>query len=81
MCVMGDRVIVTGGFCDDQRVHVLNLKPRADDASRKWNAIDCRQGHTFVYGASLTALNDNTAVRFGGFRSGVIRKTAITCAC
>jgi hypothetical protein len=70
MCVMGDRVIVTGGFCDDQRVHVLNLKPRTDDASRKWNAIDCRQGHTFVYGASLTALNDNTAVRFGGFRSG-----------
>ena len=70
MCVMGERVIVTGGFCDDQRVHVLNLKPRAADATRQWNAMDCRQGHTFVYGASLTALDDHRAVRFGGFRSG-----------
>lgn len=70
MCVMGERVIVTGGFCDDQRVHVLNLKPRTADAARQWNAIDCRQGHTFVYGASLTALDEHRAVRFGGFRSG-----------
>ena len=70
MCALGDRVITTGGFCDDDRIHVLSLKP-TDDAPKRWNAMSPRgQRVPHVYGASLTALDDHRAVVFGGFRAG-----------
>lgn len=70
MCILGERVIVTGGYSEDERIHVLNLNPPKDDPKR-WVAISPRgERPPFAYGASLTALDDHRAVRFGGFRAG-----------
>eukprot|EP00545_Synedropsis_sp_CCMP1620_P000556 CAMPEP_0119006280 /NCGR_PEP_ID=MMETSP1176-20130426/2208_1 /TAXON_ID=265551 /ORGANISM="Synedropsis recta cf, Strain CCMP1620" /LENGTH=525 /DNA_ID=CAMNT_0006958179 /DNA_START=157 /DNA_END=1734 /DNA_ORIENTATION=+ len=69
MCVLGDRVVCTGGYCDDERVHILNLK--SDGEPKRWHAFSPRgQRPQFVYGATLTALDDTRAVQFGGFRAG-----------
>jgi hypothetical protein len=70
MCILGNsRVIITGGFCEDDRVHSLFINP-PQNVSRQWEALPCRNTPSFVYGATLTALNETTALRFGGFRSG-----------
>jgi hypothetical protein len=70
MCVLGDRIVCTGGFCDDERIHLLNLKTPESEPKR-WHALSTRgMRPQFVYGATLTALDDRRAVRFGGFRAG-----------
>ena len=69
MCVLGSRVFVTGGFCTDPRGHVLNLKP-SEGEPRRWTTLHCRSNASYVYGASLTALDNRRAVRFGGFEAG-----------
>jgi len=66
MCVLGSRVILTGGFCGDSRVHVLS------EDNQRWTSLGLRAGiqSSFVYGASLTSLDETRAIRFGGFRAG-----------
>jgi hypothetical protein len=74
MTVLGtphERVIVTtGGFSDDDSIYSLKLRP-APNAPRCWRPNTPVTGPpSFVYGASLTALDESRAVRFGGFRAG-----------
>lgn len=70
MCILGSpsnrRVVVVGGFCDDHRVHLLPL----DGEPQQWTAVATRSLPSFVYGASLTPIDETRAVRVGGFRSG-----------
>lgn len=65
MCQIGSNVVLTGGFCDDARLHILSPQ------NQQWNALYPSSSHApFVYGATLTPLSGNKAVRFGGFRAG-----------
>jgi hypothetical protein len=71
MCVLGNsgKIVLTGGFCDDEMVYVLSVA--AIPGRKRWTPITPQgQRPTYVYGASLTALHDTRAVRFGGFRAG-----------
>jgi hypothetical protein len=66
-CVMGDKVVVTGGFTEDAAIYVRDLQHFKNG---EWERI-VPEGHPgFSYGSSLTALEENRAVLFGGFRSG-----------
>lgn len=74
MCVFGPpsrrKVVVTGGFCDDERIHVLDMNA-SDKTNRRWCPL--RPGGeqpSFVYGATITAIDEGRAVRFGGFQAG-----------
>ena len=71
MCLLGTpsnrKVVVTGGFCDDNRVHILNI---SRNEQQRWISVRPQGLSSFVYGASLTPLDSARAVRFGGFRAG-----------
>lgn len=70
-CRIGDYMILTGGFTDDDRIHYKHVD---SNASVPWTAISpVRSGGdapSWVYGATLTTIDDSRAVRFGGFRAG-----------
>ena len=70
MCILGTpssrKVIVTGGFCVDSCIHLLPLFSE----EQRWTAIRPLSTPSFVYGATLTALDEQRAVRFGGFCAG-----------
>ena len=69
-CVLGNKLVVTGGYSNDQLVHVKYLNP---ENVSDWIGLRPQQDSdrpSFAYGASLTALDDRRAIRFGGFRSG-----------
>lgn len=71
MCVLGDRIVCTGGFCDDERIHILNMKASNTPEPKRWNTYAPRgMRPQFVYGSTLTTLDDTRAVRFGGFQAG-----------
>jgi hypothetical protein len=70
-CQLGDFVILTGGYSDDNAVYAKNIH----DSSGTWRPLQwansaINEDLEWVYGASLTALDERRAVRFGGFRSG-----------
>ena len=71
-CVLGPKddrkVIITGGFTDDSLVYVLHTNQRQPRWT--WDILRPEGPRSFVYGATLTALDEHTALRFGGFRSG-----------
>lgn len=55
--------------CDDEHVHVLSMS--AEQQQQQWTQLSPQgQRPSFVYGATLTALDDRRAVRFGGFQGG-----------
>lgn len=80
------RIVLNGGFTNDETVHVINVGSAGDSTSTwSWERLQPVHRASYVYGASLTALeplssadgsNNNDgisvsrAVRFGGFRSG-----------
>ena len=68
MCILGApssrKVIVTGGFCADSSIHLLPVFSE----EQRWTAIRPSSTPSFAYGATLTALDEQRAVRFGGFR-------------
>ncbi|KAG7367608.1 galactose oxidase [Nitzschia inconspicua] len=76
------RIVITGGFSDDETVYVLDPGKSWNHRSGYWtmNSVRPSQSAEFVYGASLTPLeglcNDGDddmtfrAIRFGGFRGG-----------
>jgi hypothetical protein len=70
MCILGSpsnrKVLLTGGFCDDNCIHLLPVSSE----EQRWTAVHPISRASFVYGASLTALDEQRAVRFGGFRAG-----------
>jgi hypothetical protein len=84
-CVLGSgsnrKICINGGFTDDDAVYVLHAPTASSSSSsssipnRRWtwdriipHSSDEMVG--FVYGSTLTALDDRRAVRFGGFRAG-----------
>jgi hypothetical protein len=102
---LGKRILITGGFTDDERLYVLDISrgsvpTNPSDWQRvlptqvqSWRHPDLpplhparifhnqpppggmhlpegEPGLASVYGASLTALDDTRAIRFGGFRGG-----------
>lgn len=67
--------IVTGGFSADEKVYSLYVSGKRKSGSTidGWTSIKPKiQGNSppCVYGATLTAISDSCAVRFGGFRGG-----------
>lgn len=76
------RVVITGGFSDDDTVYMIHVP--SNSAPTTWSKsriMPCTNSQTsFVYGASLTALEDDImeedgshvarAIRFGGFQAG-----------
>jgi len=70
-CVFGAgssrKICVSGGFTDDSTIYVLNA-PRKQPWT--WSRIVPTGPNTFVYGATLTPLDEHRAIRFGGFQSG-----------
>jgi hypothetical protein len=70
-CVLGAgssrKICITGGFTDDSTIYVLHA-PRKQSWS--WSQIVPTGQRTFVYGATLTPLDQHRAIRFGGFLSG-----------
>ena len=75
-CIIGDYVVLTGGFTDDNDVYVKHLNHFNDGTT--WMRIPLVQrGHQnhslvkqWVYGATLTSISKTSAVMFGGFQSG-----------
>lgn len=76
MCLLGPpnkrKIVLTGGYSDDDFVHVLDVHPsQTVSRNTQWAAFQpSGQLPSFVYGASLTPINDRSALRFGGFRAG-----------
>lgn len=70
MCILGSpsnrKFILTGGFSDDHRAYLLPMHGQ----QQQWMPVAPRSLPSFVYGASLTPLDETRAVRFGGFRAG-----------
>ena len=65
-CRIGNYMILTGGFTDDNRIYYKHV-----DGNSPWRSIDpLGQTPTWVYGASLTTLDGTRALRFGGFQGG-----------
>lgn len=76
------RIVVNGGFTEDELVHVMNVGSAWSQRAWSWESLQPATRVDFAYGASLTPLErssagssngeDNVvrAVRFGGFRSG-----------
>lgn len=62
-CLLGNTIVVTGGFTDCRAVC---LKPHGQE----WQRILPTRVPSLTYGASFTALDDQRAVMFGGFRGG-----------
>ena len=63
------RIVITGGFTDDDHIHVLHVPPKqphsSDDAAPVWTwshlIPPTRHRTSFVYGASLTALPNHVS--------------------
>ena len=75
MCILGTkqnrRIVVTGGFCNDNRIHLLPIgSGEYSSRPRQWRAHAPAVMPSFVYGASLTPIDSHRAVRFGGFSAG-----------
>ena len=81
-CLLGEpggarrKICITGGFVNDPTVYIYQ-PPSAAAASAvagiaSWDchAINPTGTLRFVYGSSLTALDANRAIQFGGFYSG-----------
>jgi hypothetical protein len=70
-CVLGTggsrKICVTGGFTDDSTIYVLNAPLKQPWT---WSQIVPAGPRTFLYGATLTPLDEHRAIRFGGFQSG-----------
>jgi hypothetical protein len=69
--LLGRSIVLTGGYSNDECVYVKAL----DDTTSNWERVVPQVTSqlampSFCYGASLTALDDHRAVRFGGFQSG-----------
>lgn len=72
MCILGSpsnkRLILTGGFSDDHRVHILPMSA-GEEQPQQWLSTTPGGLLTFVYGSSLTPFHETSAIRFGGFRA------------
>jgi hypothetical protein len=72
-CVLGGnqrnnkRICVTGGFTDDDNLYVLET---SRTGNWNWKTVSPAGHLSFVYGASLTSIDDHRAIRFGGFQAG-----------
>jgi hypothetical protein len=70
-CVLGAgssrKICISGGFTDDRTIYVLNAPLKQPWT---WSRIVPTGPATFVYGATLTPLDEHRAIRFGGFQSG-----------
>lgn len=76
------RIVVHGGFSEDDAVHVINVGHVGNSDSWSLESLHPAHNASYVYGASLTPLVPSSAggpnsdgktaraVRFGGFRSG-----------
>jgi hypothetical protein len=80
------KICINGGFTDDDAVYVLHAPTASSSYSSSssssspsiptrwtWDRIIPHMGDDmvgFVYGSTLTAIDDRRAVRFGGFRAG-----------
>jgi hypothetical protein len=79
-CKEQRRIVITGGFTDDERVYIINPGGAfSSGASWSMTSVLPTSSAGFVYGASLTPLPGLTeengtsvfrAVRYGGFRAG-----------
>eukprot|EP00592_Proboscia_alata_P023771 CAMPEP_0194403434 /NCGR_PEP_ID=MMETSP0176-20130528/2035_1 /TAXON_ID=216777 /ORGANISM="Proboscia alata, Strain PI-D3" /LENGTH=483 /DNA_ID=CAMNT_0039201231 /DNA_START=42 /DNA_END=1490 /DNA_ORIENTATION=- len=77
MTNLNGRIVLTGGYCSDEDIYILDVPVSGNknnsSGSGGWKAVkplqnDCSP--SYVYGATLTNINDNCAVRFGGFQAG-----------
>jgi len=67
-CRLGNYVVMTGGFTQDRFVYVKDIRNGND-----WQRVRPDEDGpmpVWAYGASLTAIDDSRAVRFGGFQAG-----------
>lgn len=69
-----ERICITGGFADDPTLYLVHV-PNPDVASSSslpwtWNRLNPQGPSHFVYGSSLTTLDETRALRLGGFLSG-----------
>jgi hypothetical protein len=65
-CRLGQYIVLTGGFSDDDSIYVKDLC-----TGDTWQRIvPIGDSPDWVYGASLTAIDEHRAVRFGGFQAG-----------
>lgn len=82
-CMLGNYVVVTGGYADDAAVYVKDVRSTSSwqrvmptaSSSPPPPPVDGNAGTAIVepqwaYGATLTALDKTRAVRFGGFQAG-----------
>jgi hypothetical protein len=80
-CVIGNYIVLTGGFTDDDSVYIKNVKDLNDGTA--WRRIRITSNNNnntssqeqlpqirWVYGATLTTLNDTQAILYGGFQAG-----------
>lgn len=79
-----ERICITGGFTDDSTVYLCQVPSTAhpssttrssrDEEQRSstwtWSRLHPSGPRTFVYGSTLTTLDETRAIRFGGFLSG-----------
>ena len=72
MCTLGNYVLNTGGFCDDDCIHYFDITTTTSSSTTKNWTVTSPYGETpcFVYGASFTPIDDKRVVRFGGFTAG-----------
>jgi hypothetical protein len=77
-CIIGNYLVLTGGFSDDNDVYVKHLNHFDDGTSWKRLSLehnrksldDRHLSKKWVYGATLTSLDRTRAIMFGGFQSG-----------
>jgi hypothetical protein len=75
-CIIGNYLVLTGGFTDDDDIYVKHLNSFNDGTTWMRIPLD-RQCHqnpqlvkNWVYGATLTPFSNTSAIMFGGFKSG-----------
>uniref|UniRef100_A0A7S2U5Q0 Uncharacterized protein n=1 Tax=Attheya septentrionalis TaxID=420275 RepID=A0A7S2U5Q0_9STRA len=74
----GERLVLFGGFCDDDGIHILDTMQSSSSSNKNvaqppdlgvWRESTMEgEPAPFCYGFSLTALDGNRLLRFGGFR-------------
>lgn len=72
-CIIGNYLVLTGGFTDDDAIYIKHLHHFNEGTSWKRISLEPvgrRNPKNWVYGATLTSFTDTTAIMFGGFQSG-----------
>lgn len=68
-CRLGNTMLLLGGFTDDDCIYYKSI-----DGDEVWSITRPPRfaigAPTWVYGATLTPLDDRRAIRFGGFQGG-----------